>query len=500
MRQRIQQENFQNRTPKSAAAQFTFCRFGPAQEKFFPQQIVDSVLFHNLSGQIDSSMHRLRSAASLNRQSRQAQSLRPAHRIWHLTICCTPACLSPVPCATLSASACCAAVLCWLSVPGRGGAAVLGPALRTVGPMSDAPAPAAAPPRLLEALTDELLRLVLGHLEDAADLARTSAVCRCLAEIAADDSLWLSLCHRAWSDKQHVHAFAAKLRRGEARRAYVLALEEVCSGGGAALAAHTAWFSRLCSRGNDDPSSPARAELPTVCTLQWRMRFTYQAGGVNMSASSECKFKVVGEDGATATRGMLELRGYPDLVWEFRRIEHAEGSAETVMMIHNFPPHHIFRRAHTPRTLWFGEPGQPQERGAPPRQPRRHSGSWGWVIRNDNVMFWTHDAALHAAAAACKDAGNARYRGGAYAAARREYGRCLQLLGANPLGCSHEEWRQAVCRAVPTQASPVRPLEPIALRLPAAGCRLGANVSTVWDRGVVDGLECVGVGMGRSQD
>jgi hypothetical protein len=41
------------------------CRFGPAQEKFFPQQIVDSVLFHNLSGQIDSSMrmHRSRSAA-----------------------------------------------------------------------------------------------------------------------------------------------------------------------------------------------------------------------------------------------------------------------------------------------------------------------------------------------------------------------------------------------------------------------------------------------------
>jgi hypothetical protein len=40
-----------------------FCKFGPAQEKFFPQQIVDSVLFHNISGQIDSSMHRSRSAA-----------------------------------------------------------------------------------------------------------------------------------------------------------------------------------------------------------------------------------------------------------------------------------------------------------------------------------------------------------------------------------------------------------------------------------------------------
>jgi hypothetical protein len=60
---RIQQENFQNRKPKSAAAWFMFCRFGPAQEKFFPQQIVDSVLFHNISGQIDSSMHRSRSAA-----------------------------------------------------------------------------------------------------------------------------------------------------------------------------------------------------------------------------------------------------------------------------------------------------------------------------------------------------------------------------------------------------------------------------------------------------
>jgi hypothetical protein len=36
--------------------------FFPAREKFSPQQIVDSVLFHNLSGQIDSSMHRSRSA------------------------------------------------------------------------------------------------------------------------------------------------------------------------------------------------------------------------------------------------------------------------------------------------------------------------------------------------------------------------------------------------------------------------------------------------------
>jgi hypothetical protein len=39
-----------------------FCRFGPAEEKFFPQQIVNSVLFHNLSGRIDSSMHRSRSS------------------------------------------------------------------------------------------------------------------------------------------------------------------------------------------------------------------------------------------------------------------------------------------------------------------------------------------------------------------------------------------------------------------------------------------------------
>jgi hypothetical protein len=41
---------------------FMFCRFGPAEEKFFPQQIVNSVLFHNLSGRIDSSMHRSRSS------------------------------------------------------------------------------------------------------------------------------------------------------------------------------------------------------------------------------------------------------------------------------------------------------------------------------------------------------------------------------------------------------------------------------------------------------
>jgi hypothetical protein len=54
-----------------------FCKFGPAQEKFFPQQIVDSVLFHNISGQIDSSMHRSRSAAESAKLMIEGSQIQP---------------------------------------------------------------------------------------------------------------------------------------------------------------------------------------------------------------------------------------------------------------------------------------------------------------------------------------------------------------------------------------------------------------------------------------
>jgi hypothetical protein len=84
------QENFQNRTPKSAAAWFMFCRFGPAQKKFFPQQIVDSVLFHNLSGQIDSSMHRSRSAAESGNLLIEGFQIQLQNVLAHGTMCPTP--------------------------------------------------------------------------------------------------------------------------------------------------------------------------------------------------------------------------------------------------------------------------------------------------------------------------------------------------------------------------------------------------------------------------
>lgn len=46
-----------------------------------------------------------------------------------------------------------------------------------------------------------------------------------------------------------------------------------------------------------------------------------------------------------------------------------------------------------------------------------------------------------------KDAGNISFRSGAHDAARANYMECLELLGANPLGCPHTEWRRAVlCR------------------------------------------------------
>ena len=115
------------------------------------------------------------------------------------------------------------------------------------------------------------------------------------------------------------------------------------------------------------------------------------------------------------------------------------------MMIHDFPPHKIFRRSHRPGRS-SGETSIVISDSAvmPQQQPLPHSGTWGWVIRNDNVTFWTYDPALVAAATAQKDAGNAHYRSGAHAEAMTDYLECLELLGANPLGCSHLEWRRCV--------------------------------------------------------
>ena len=92
-------------------------------------------------------------------------------------------------------------------------------------------------------------------------------------------------------------------------------------------------------------------------------------------------------------------------------------------------------------------PAEAEARVLEVSQPLSHSGDWGWIIRNDNVIFWTHYPALVAAATAQKDIGNTNYRSGAHKAARANYLECLELLGANPIGYPHLEWRHAVlCR------------------------------------------------------
>ena len=49
-------------------------------------------------------------------------------------------------------------------------------------------------------------------------------------------------------------------------------------------------------------------DLPTVCNLHWRMRFTQQAGGGGSSDSRPCTFKPAESEGVTAaSSGMSRL-------------------------------------------------------------------------------------------------------------------------------------------------------------------------------------------------
>jgi hypothetical protein len=185
--------------------------------------------------------------------------------------------------------------------------------------------------------------------------------------------------------------------------------------------------------------------------VHWRIRFNRANGGGPESCA--CRFKPADADEGgvvSASDGVLELEGYPDLSWQMGMMNGTDGAdpgfakEEVIMMIHDFPPHKIFRRSHRPgrgpgeTSIVLSADTAVIQR----QQPLPHSGTWGWVIRNDNVTFWTYDPALVAAATAQKDAGNAHYRSGAHAEAMAGYLECLELLGANPLGCPHREWRR----------------------------------------------------------
>jgi hypothetical protein len=320
-------------------------------------------------------------------------------------------------------------------------------------PQTEEPAPL-----LNDVLTEELVHTVLGFLEAPA-LARAAATCTLWARIAREDSLWRPLCHRDFRCKQYAHAFAAALAPSAAaaaaagggsgeqqqrhvyRNAYGRILADSLCGSLDTLVRTDSWFRSTCN--SVDSLGFGDHDTPTVCNLHWRMRFTRVAGGGPESRA--CRFKPDPPDADGTVphdSGMLELAGYPDLTWQFQQIDLEDGGSDVVMMIHNFPPHEVFRRAHRPGPTSITDEELP---GMPPRQePHRSAGNWGWVIRNSNVTFWTYDPALIERATAQKDLGNDHYRSGAHAAARQAYGECLELLSANLLGASHEEWRAAL--------------------------------------------------------
>ncbi len=319
--------------------------------------------------------------------------------------------------------------------------------------VSPEPQQAAGPSLLLDMLLDELLLKVLTGL-DAVDVAQVALTCTALAKLCRKDEIWAPLCQRSWRSKQYAHAFAGALAAGEARGAYGLVHRDSWQADMYKNLVVHGWFRTLCNRAGE--ALGFRGDLPTICNLHWRMRFTEQAGGGPGSPSYLCKFKPVESEAPSASSGMLELEGYPDLSWSFRRAGGANPGferGEVIMMIHDFPPHKIHRRCHRAglttlsRSMPPDFPARAEGRVLDEYQPLAHSGDWGWVIRNDNVIFWTHDPALVAEATAQKDDGNTNYRNGAHEAARANYLECLELLGANPVGRPHHEWRHAVlCR------------------------------------------------------
>jgi hypothetical protein len=318
----------------------------------------------------------------------------------------------------------------------------------------------AAPPSslLMDVLMDELLLKVMMCL-DAAALAQLALVCTAFARLCRKDEIWAPLCRQAFRGKQCAHAFPDALAAGEARGAYGLVHRDVWQADTYKNLVENRWFRQLCNRAGG--ALGFQGDLPTICNLHWRMRFTEQAGGGPGSTSYACKFKPAESEGSGASSGMLELEGYPDLSWTFKRAGGANPGferGEVIMMIHDFPPHKIHRRCHRAglttlsRTMPLLFPAEAEARVLEAHQPLPHSGDWGWIIRNANVIFWTHDPALLSTATAQKDIGNEHYRSGAHDAARANYLECLELLGANPLGCPHLEWRHAVLSRVRARA------------------------------------------------
>ena len=198
-----------------------------------------------------------------------------------------------------------------------------------------------APPLvdLMDVLLDELLLKVLACL-DAEDLAQAALACAALARLCRKDELWAPLCRLAWGSKQCAHAFADALAAGEARNAYGLVLRDSWKADTYnTLVVEGSWFRTLCDRTGE--ALGFERDLPTVCNLHWRMRFTQQAGGGGSSDSRPCTFKPAESDGVTASSGMLELSDYPDLSWSFKRAGGANPgfvSGEVIMMVHDFPP------------------------------------------------------------------------------------------------------------------------------------------------------------------
>ena len=144
------------------------------------------------------------------------------------------------------------------------------------------------------------------------------------------------------------------------------------------LVKQTSWFRSLCDR--TGAALGFESDAPTVCNLHWRIRFNRANGGG--PESSACRFKPADEDGVvSASDGLLELEGYPDLSWDFR---HAGGAnpgfakGEVIMMIHDFPPHKIFRRSHRPgrgpgeTSIVLSADTAVTQR----QQPLPHSGTW----------------------------------------------------------------------------------------------------------------------------
>eukprot|EP00293_Proteomonas_sulcata_P019809 CAMPEP_0184305032 /NCGR_PEP_ID=MMETSP1049-20130417/14406_1 /TAXON_ID=77928 /ORGANISM="Proteomonas sulcata, Strain CCMP704" /LENGTH=457 /DNA_ID=CAMNT_0026617003 /DNA_START=115 /DNA_END=1488 /DNA_ORIENTATION=+ len=277
-------------------------------------------------------------------------------------------------------------------------------------------------------LPEELLSRSLAHL-DWISLCHISAVSRRFRRRGAGSDLWFRICQEEWNQRQlHFHITQrilpsilggspdfdeyALLRRNtkahdvqgceEVKDSPAEGAERVPGVLGAERSREKEVDWKAAFRAVYLDRTRTRITAEETKGMRWCFRFTAQAGGHSSQPVPLVIFtdSLVdsNEDDGEKEGGALLLPGYPALPWHIQGEEEV-GSGSRVV-IANFPPHWVKRTA-----------------------------DWGFIIGNENVLFWTHDVRLTESSNVLMELGDTLFKKEDYRGARESYHAALNKLG-----------------------------------------------------------------------